>query len=304
MDSESQDQGHELEQMTSGTRDYTTPEPVNEPLPTDDQPPKRRRVPSRRTIIILLAIVIAVGAAALAVIMIMTNKKPAPQPTPVIINTQSLDNGTLNKLTVQAAGTAETKQQLTIAPDTLFKKSVQIQGDLKSDGNVEVGGNLTVRGTTTMQGAVGINSNLAVRGSLSVTGQLTAGSLNVGSLGVTNVTASGSLNFGGHLVPTGAQPDITVSVAAGGGNATVSGNDTAGTVTINVGANPPAAGELVIVTFRSRFTATPKVQITPINASASSLRYYATRSAGFFTVDTSTAPAQNTTYVFDYLVTQ
>jgi len=84
----------------------------------------------------------------------------------------------------------------------------------------------------------------------------------------------------------------------------VSGNDTAGTIVINVGGGSVASGELAIITFNKLFNATPKVQLTPINTSASNLNYYATRSASFFTINTSTAPTNGTSYVFDYFVTQ
>lgn len=90
----------------------------------------------------------------------------------------------------------------------------------------------------------------------------------------------------------------------GGGTVSVSGNDTAGTITINTGGSATNAGELVNLTFRTAFSGTPKVQITPITGEASSLNYYATRSAGFFTIRTSSAPTPNAIYVFDYLVTQ
>ncbi len=171
-------------------------------------------------------------------------------------------------------------------------------------GNEQVGGNLAIKGTTTFQGAVGINSNLAVRGSLSVGGVLSAGSLNVGSLGVSTINISGNLNFAGHIVPSGASPSVKSSVAANGGSVTIDGNDTAGTITINIGSGAVLPGELAIINFRSAFTGTPKVQLTPINSQASALNYYATRSPTFFTVETSSPPVAGASYVFDYLITQ
>src|SRR4051812_912257 len=46
----------------------------------------------------------------------------------VTINTQSLDNGTLNKLTTQTSKDGAVQQQLTISPKTLFKSDVTVQG--------------------------------------------------------------------------------------------------------------------------------------------------------------------------------
>lgn len=257
----------------------------------------------KRVIIIVTAIAVL---ALITFLAISALKKPAAKPTPptpIVINTQSLDNGTLNKLTTQA-GSSPVKQQLTITPDTIFKNNVQVQGSLKTDKDLDVGGNLAIKGTTTLQGAVGINSNLAVSGSLSVGGVLSAASLNVGSLGVSTINISGSLNFGGHLVPGGATPASKPSVAASGGSVSISGNDTAGTITINIGNGSLLAGELAIISFRTAFATTPKVQLTPINSTASTLNYYATRSPTFFTVDSSSVPETGASYVFDYLITQ
>lgn len=287
-----------LETLTDSPLDYTTPEPAATPPRSNLWKPN---LPKYSLAIIGVVVVLALIAAAWLILLKQPAKKIAP--TPIVINTQSLDNGTLNRLTAQA-GPNQTKQQLTISPDTLFKNTVAVQGALNTTGDLDVGGNLTVNGKTTLQGAVGINSNLAVRGSLSVGGALSATSLNVGSLVVTTLNASGSLNFGGHLIPSGTTPTVKTSVGTSGGNVTISGNDTAGTITINIGNGSLVAGEMAIINFYAPFTTTPKVQLTPITSSASALNYYATRSATFFTINTSTVPTVGASYVFDYLVTQ
>lgn len=269
-----------------------------------DQPPHNKHIV--RYVFIAIGVIILLAGITLAIVKSnhKTTVKPSPvTTTPIVINTQSLDNGTLNKITSQA-GPTETKQQLTITPDTLFKNTVEVQGNTKLDKNIDVGGNATVAGTTTLQGAVGINSNLAVRGSLNVGGTISAASINVGSLAITTINVSGSLNFGGHIVPGGATPQTKISTGASGGTVTISGNDTAGTITITIGSGQIVAGELAIITFQKAFATTPKVQLTPINPASSALNYYATRSASFFTVDTATAPTTGASYVFDYLVTQ
>jgi hypothetical protein len=229
--------------------------------------------------------------------MAMKDEKRQPAAQPITINTQNLDNGTLNKLTTTGTPT-ETKTQLTISPDTLFKSDVHVQGSLQVDRNLEV------KGTTTLQGATSINSNLAVRGSVSVGGTLSAPALNIGTLTTTSINVTGSISFGEHLVPTGSTPSVTASKAALGGSVQISGNDTAGTITISTGTGAPLAGEMANIHFRKAFGSTPKVQLTPINAESAALRYYAARSAGFFTINTGTAPTTQTSYTFDYLVTQ
>lgn len=238
---------------------------------------------------------------------LLTRHSGKPQAT-VIVNTQSLDNGTLNRLTTQAGGSP--KQLLTITPETTFKDSVNVQGAGTIQQNLTVGGSATVQGQVHMNDSLNVAKSLSVAGggtfggNLSVTGQVTAASLSVGSLTLSSVNLSGNIVFSGHIVPNGTAPAIRPSTAAGsGGTTTLSGNDTAGTVTITTGTSP-VAGEMAIITFHTPFNTTPKVQLTPINDASSKLNYYATRSATFFTVDTSSAPAAGTQYTFDYLVTQ
>lgn len=218
------------------------------------------------------------------------------QPTTITINTQSLDNGTLNKISLSAEG--ETKQQLTISPDTLFLNSVSINKDLTVKGQTYLQSSLTIDKELTVGGNVGVGGNL------SVTGQISAGNLNVGSVTISSLRLSGDLEFGGHLIPTGAVPTIKPDVAASGGSATIVGNDTAGTITITTGGGIGVIGEMAIVTFRSPYSGTPKVQLTPVSASASKLDYFVTRSSGFFTIEATSIPATGSSYVFDYLVTQ
>lgn len=274
--------------------------------PNQPAVPNRSLPHFKRTLVISsLAVLMLVCLVTLGTILLV-NKPTTNRPTtvaPITINTQNLDNGVLTKIINQAAPN-ETRPQLTVEPDTLFKKSVAVNGSLATTSNLEVGGNENIKGTSTIQGAVGINSNLAVRGALSVGGALSAGSLNVGSLAVSNVNASGNLSFGGHLVPSGPAPTATASVAAAGGTVSIEGNDTAGTVTVHVGNGSPLAGELAIVSFKTAFAGSPKVQLTPINGAAAGLSYYATRSAGFFTINSASTPASDGTYVFDYLVTE
>ena len=288
-------------------RDYTITAPESRPLLN------ATTLPSKRTLaLIVLAVIILIGLV-IAGTMLLT-KKPAPAAKPVVapitINTQSLDKGVLTQLTDKAGGPNETKQQLTVAPDTLFKKNVEVAGTFATDStatvgsSINVGGNQNIKGTSTLQGAVAINSNLAVRGALSVGGALSAGSLNVGNLVVTTVTASGSLNFGGHLIPSGPTPAAVASVGAGGGSVVIDGNDTAGTVIITTGSGAQLAGEMAIINFKTAFASTPKVQLTALGGSAADLHFYATRSAGFFTINSTTAPVAGGTYSFDYFVTQ
>jgi hypothetical protein len=274
----------------------STPEPV-EPGP-NAKPPHR----SRRPLIIAGVVVGCLLIAGGIFWLVKLQTKPQPKPaTHIVINTQSLDNGTLNKLTNPNDGTVS--QQLTITPDTLFKSSVTVQGTTKLAATT-VAGTLGVNGDVTLAKALTVNGSTTLSGNVTVAGQLTTLSFATGSLSATTLNLTGDATLGGHLIPTGANPSIKPSVATNGGTVTISGNDTAGTITINVSSALPHSGEFAIITFKKPFNTTPKIQITPLNAAASELRYYATASPTFFTIDSSSIPTAGGSYVFDYLVTQ
>ena len=251
--------------------------------------PKQQRL---TVFVVILLMVLGLGG-------LFVLKRPSPaniQPDTVVINTQSLDNGTLNELSSSLDGAV--KKQLTISSDTIFKNNVEVQGSAQISNDLAIGGKLIV------QEPVTLNSTLAVSGSLVVNGAISASSLSVGSLAISSLNLSGDLVFAGHIVPIGSTPNVQSSVASSSGTVSISGNDTAGTITINVGGGLLRTGEMVIIRFTKPFTGTPKVQLTPINDRSSGLNYYATRSTAFFTINTSTLPSNNASYVYDYLVTQ
>lgn len=296
-------------------QDYASLEVAEEDAPKRQTPktqkPRRNKITRTKLLKAGAAAIIALILLAGLTLVILAARK---RETSITINTQSLDNGTLNQLTDATGG--EARQQLTISPETLFKENVIIQGSAEVQQDLTVNNTLTVKGLTELQGAVTVEEaatlrsgltvggSAAIGGNLSVTGSITAASISVGSISISTVNVAGDVSFGGHLIPNGAAPSARPSVAASGGNVTVSGNDTAGTIVINVGSGATLSGELAIITFNKAFNATPKVQLTPINTAASSLNYYATRSAGFFTINTSNTPTNGAIYVFDYLVTQ
>lgn len=255
--------------------------------------PKKGRWSKKRRLLSLLAIAVLLALLFAAIRYVRSVSKPEPT---VVINTQSLDNGTLNQITAENGATDGT-QQLTITPDTLFHNNVTVSKDL------------LVSGKTTLQSALNVARDLAVGGNttvggnLSVTGQISAGTLNVGTVNMSTLQLSGNLELRGHLVPTGPAPTVKTSVAAAGGTARIDGTDTAGTITIVISGAVPA-GEMVIVTFNTAFNGTPKMQLTPASNAAAKLDYFVTKTAGFFTIEASSVPTPGSTYIFDYFVTQ
>lgn len=255
----------------------------------------------KRAILTALIILTLIGLSITGFIFIQQLPSSEQPTNNVVINTQSLDNGTLNELSPSNGG--EVKQQLTISPNTLFKSDVLVQGSTQLLKDLTVGGNVNIQNAATVRDSLTVGRALAVGTNLTVNGAISAASLNVGSINISSINISGSLVFGGHIIPGGATPNGRASNAAGNGSVTISGNDTSGTVTIKTG-NSVGSGELAVINFRSGFNTVPKVQLTPVSESGSSLRYFATKTSGFFTVNTGTPPAPNTTYIFDYLVTQ
>lgn len=251
----------------------------------------------------LIIIVIIVGL--LVFILFKPAKKSA---NTIAVNTQTLSNGTLNKLSSKLPG--QSTEQLTITPDTLFNNNVSVQKDLGVNGNFTVKGSTNLLGpinsggNMSVNGSLNVKSNSTVGGNLSVSGLLTAASLNVGSVSLSTINLSGNLNISGHLVPNGQPPSIAVNVGASNGSANISGNDSAGTITINVGSGSLVAGEMATITFHTPFATTPVVDLTPANINASYLRYFVGNGTNFFTISSSNVPSNGTGYTFNYLVEQ
>lgn len=255
---------------------------------------------SKRQILLVTVLLLLLAISVAGLVFINNSVKKTP--TSVVVNTQSLDNGTLNQLQSNSDGSS--RQQLTINPETIFKNDIIVQGSIKAVQNLIVGGKVDVQGETSIKDSLTVGKSLSVGSNLTVNGLITAGSLSVGSITISSINISGDLLFSGHLVPSGSQPKARASVASASGGVTISGNDTAGTITITAGNGRLLPGELAVITFIKAYGATPKVQITPSSAGASELKYFVTQSATFFTINTVTAPSANVIYSFNYMVTQ
>ena len=242
---------------------------------------------SRRTRLILALVGLAVIILVVFVIAYLDHKKPSKKATNITINTQSLSAGTLQKLENQGpTNTGSLSQRLVIAPDTLFQKGLEVQGSTQLDHGLAVTGNLNLTGN------------------LNVSGTISGASLNIGSLTINSIVLANDLTFGGHLNASGAQPTAKADAATSGGAVTISGTDTAGTVTITVGGGHLVAGNLGDITFSKAFGSTPHVELTPANNNAANLTYFVTQHPNFFSIETTTTPANGTTYQFNYFVTQ
>jgi cytoskeletal protein CcmA (bactofilin family) len=262
----------------------------------------------------LLVFVLLVFAAAGVVYVAMKSSKPSSNQT----KTTSLTDQQISSLKGNTTLVGDSKQTLDIQSNSIFEGQVLDRGDLNVAGSLKVGGplslpsvsvggngtfgqigisgGLNVAGDSTLQGALTVQKNLTVSGSGSF------GSLNVSALSITTLQLRGDININQHILTSGTQPGRSFGTAlGGGGTASVSGTDTAGTISINTGGSPPA-GCFITVNFAKNFGSTPHVVISPSNSNAASLQYYANRSTSSFSICSAGVPGGGTNYVFDYIV--
>ncbi|MEK7603302.1 MAG: hypothetical protein AAB459_03610 [Patescibacteria group bacterium] len=296
------------------------------PAPSDDvkkSEPKKdnvlkgglQKVASKLNIYLLMFILIVVISGGLVFVGIQRAKKDSEVPT---LGTTPLTKEALEKLKDSEAKVGDPKQTLSIESNTIFsgkvlvKDSLDIAGALKIGGSVNING-LTVSGTSlfdkiqaneisiandsSFQGDVKIFKALTVSGGANFGGTVSVPTLSAQTLNLIN-----DLTFNKHIDAGGSTPTFTSGNALGsGGTTSVSGTDTAGTITVNIGGSPPASGCFITVNFAKSFVSTPHVVVSPINPSASGLNFYVTRSSTQFSLCIlSSTPSGS--FSFDYIV--
>ncbi len=196
------------------------------------------------------------------------------------------------------SGTANTGIGFGSARDTnLYRSAANV---LRTDDSFIVGADLTVGG------AVQLNSTLEVAGAVTLSGNLTVVNATVNGVLLVN----GSLELNGHVISGNSSGSTTVSAGLGsecGDTAivTIDGNDTAGTVNITTGAGACSPGELATITFANTYGEGPKVTLTPANAAAASLQYYSgSATTTGVSIDSASAPAPATNYLYNYQIIQ
>jgi hypothetical protein len=242
---------------------------------------------------------------------------------PAMIEPQELTQDALNALSGSDAKIGGSKQLLTVESDTVFTGQVLIKEGLDVAGSIKVGGLLTLPGITvsgvstfgeilanslsvagdaTVQGRFNIQSGLTVNGPVAF-----SGTLSVGTFVVESLLVSQNLSINRHINASGPTPGIVGGGANGaGGTVTISGSDTAGTITINVGSGA-VAGVLATVNFANTFVGTPHVVITPVVPLGSPIiagtqRFFlSNRTASSFSIVTSGALPTGS-ISFDYIV--
>lgn len=309
------EQGNEVNSLEDpGT---AAPAPVAE---GDKKPAKNRgnfikNIISRLNIYLLLFILIIVVAVGFTFVSIQRNKKADVIST---IDTQELTAEDLSKLRTTDSSVGDPKQTLSIESNAIFAGKVLIRDSLDVAGGLKIGGSislvgLTVSGTSSFDQIQG--NSLSVAGDANIQGSLTlqktltttggasfGGPISAPQITVQSFQITGDLQITRHIDAGGGTPGKSDGGAlGGGGTSSVSGTDTAGTITINTGGGP-APGCMITVNFTQPFNATPHVVVTPVGSAGAGLNYYVTRTTNSFTLCTTNAAPSGTNFSFDYIV--
>lgn len=265
-------------------------------------------------IYLLLFMFIIVLAAGIVLVGVQRNKKTD---TPTTINTQTLSPEELKKLTESEQKVGDPKSTLAIESNAIFSGKVLIRDSLDVAGTIKVGGSLSlpgisvsgdssfdqiqanslrITGDTSVQGQLNVQKGINVSGGGTFGGPISAPLLTVQSLQL-----AGDLQITRHIDAGGGTPGKVDGNALGsGGTVSVSGTDTAGTITVNTGGGP-AAGCFVTINFTQRFSGTPHIVITPVGSGAASLNYYINRTNSTFSVCSTNAAGGGQSFSFDYI---
>lgn len=266
-------------------------------------------------IYLLLFIFIVILSAGIVYVGMQRGKKAAVTTT---LTTQPLTQEDLNAIKDTEAKVGDPKQTLTIESNAIFSGKVLVRDSIEVAGGIKVGSALSlpgisVSGTSTFDqiqanklsaaGDVGIQGSVNVQKSLTVAGGATfGGPISAPQLTAQTLQLVNDLQITRHIDAGGGTPGKSDGTALGsGGTSSVSGSDTAGTVTINTGGSPPA-GCFTTVNFAIKFSGTPHVSITPVGSGAAGLAYYVNRSSTSFSICTTTPPPSGQSFSFDYIV--
>jgi cytoskeletal protein CcmA (bactofilin family) len=255
------------------------------------------------------------GGVVLAVSFLKSNNQPASNGTNAA--TQNLSPQALQELANNGTTIGDPKQTLNIQSNSVFQGTVLVRGNLEVAGTVKMGGTLALQALT-VSGTGSFNTlqakSLSVDGNTGFKGQLAAASLSIAgggsfkgavtaaSIATSSLQLNGNLSVTHHIDVGGPGPGRSNGGALGsGGTSSVSGSDTAGSISIHTG-DGTSAGCFVTVFFARPFGSTPHVVVTPVGSAAGKTQYYINRSSGSFSVCTANAAASGSSFGFDYIV--
>ncbi|MES2971108.1 MAG: hypothetical protein V4702_02180 [Patescibacteria group bacterium] len=275
-----------------------------------------RSLIGRLNIYLLLFILIVVVAIGFTLISIQSNRKEA---APTTITTQDLSPEDLKKLNNSDVSVGDPKQTLSVESNAIFSGKVLIRDSLDVAGGIKVGGPLSLPGIT-VSGTSGFDivqaNKLTVAGDTNIQGQLTAqkgltvtgggsfgGPISAPQITVQSFQLTGDLQLNRHIDAGGTTPGKVDGNGLGsGGTVSISGTDTAGTITVNIGGGSPSSGCFVTANFTQAFNSVPHVVVTPVGAGAANINYYVNRTTGNFQLCFSGPALSSGSFSFDYIV--
>lgn len=294
-------------------------QPDKEPEKKEEPTKQKRKLSMGRlishvNIYLLLFIFIVVLA---GIIVFVSVQRSSKESVDTGFATQELTPEELDQIKGSDAKVGDPKQQLTIESTTIFSGKVLVKDSIDIAGNLRVGGTLSlpgisvsgtsafdqitgnalaIAGDAAVQGTLNVQQSLAVSGGATFGGPISAPQINIGSLQISN-----DLTFGRHLDAGGSTPGHSSGTAVGnGGTSSVSGTDTAGTLTVNVGGSP-VAGCFATINFTQAFSGTPHIVVTPVGSAAGSLSYYITRSSTQLSICTANGASPGSSFSFDWI---
>ncbi len=275
-----------------------------------------RRLLRRLNVYFLAFLLLCVIVGVITYVYYLNSQKQPVDPTAA---TKSLTQEELKQLANTDVSVGSASQTMTIKGSAIIDGQTLARGNLDVAGNFQAGGSiqgskLTIAGDATL-GATQVNSlqvaqdltvqgttsarDLSVTGTASFSGAVSAPQLTVTRLVIAN---NGRLEIPGHASYGGSPANRgNYGPALGsGGSASVNGNDTTGTVTINTG-NGAASGCFVRINFHQAYSKAPHVLITPVGSGAGNATYYVDRDANGFSICANNPPS-NRNFAVDYFI--
>lgn len=296
--------------------DGTQPAAANQPAPKKKKKKSIIQIIMGHFNIYLLVFILIMVAAGLGVFISMQQTKKI-QETPTL-TTQDLTQEALEQINESEVKVGDPKQTLAIESNAIFSGKVLVRDSLDVAGTIKVGGSvnlpgITVSGTSnfdqlqtnklSVDGDAGIQGTLSVQANLTVAGGATfGGPISAPQITAQSIQLTRDLTITKHIDAGGPTPGISRGTAVGsGGTASVSGTDTAGTISISTGGSP-GIGCFATITFATRFNGTPHVALSPVGSAAGGINWYINRSSTNLSVCTTNAAPAGQNFAFDYVI--